>query len=136
VTSATSVGAWVAIIVAVIGGMSGIAALIRTFLERPKMRADAMTLVNTAALETMEKISQDAAGVRARLNELSDANRKAEDRIDELEDREDRLVRALRLLADYSRQSHAILTDAGIAPPPPPLAQTDLDRLLARNANG
>jgi cell division protein FtsB len=136
VTSATSVGAWVAIIVAVIGGMSGIAALIRTFLERPKMRADAMTLVNTAALETMEKISQDAAGVRARLNELSDANRKAEDRIDELEDREDRLVRALRLLAEYSQESHVILTKAGIAPPPPPLAQTDLDRLLARNANG
>jgi cell division protein FtsB len=136
VTSATSVGAWVAIIVAIIGGMSGIAALIRTFLERPKMRADAMTLVNTAALETMEKISQDAAGVRARLNELSDANRKAEDRIDELEDREDRLVRALRLLAEYSQESHVILTKAGIVPPPPPLAQTDLDRLLARNANG
>jgi BMFP domain-containing protein YqiC len=90
-----STGAIVAVIGAVIGGLSGAAALIRTFLERPKVRADAMTTVNAAAINTLDDIRKDASDLRQQVAALRAENRLCESRIDQLEDREDKYVRAV-----------------------------------------
>lgn len=128
----TPVGAWVAVIVAVVGGLSGLGALIKTFLERPKLRADAMTLVNTAALETMASIKETAAATQTRLDEVERENERHEDRIGELEDRDDRHVRAMRLLVAYIAEMHSVFERGGLVPPPNPLSASDLDELLIR----
>jgi BMFP domain-containing protein YqiC len=130
-----STGAIVAVIGAVIGGLSGAAALIRTFLERPKVRADAMTTVNAAALTTLDDIRKDASDLRQQVAALRAENRLCESRIDQLEDREDKYVRAIRLLAAYIGDMHNAFAKAGIVPPPEPISPKELERLLTRFAH-
>lgn len=128
----TPLGAWVAVIAAVIGGMTGIAALVRTLQEKPRMRADTMAIVNQRALDTMQKIQENADATQTRLDLVEAENRRHEDRIGELEDRDDRHVRALRMLIGYVAELHTVFEQAGLVPPPNPLADHELDELLVR----
>lgn len=136
----TSYGAWVAIFIAVIGGMAGFAAVIKVFLERPKFRAEAMTLVTSAATGQLETQQRDNVDVRARLaaveRKLEDAVEKlnrADDKIDELQDKlrvsdqQNALLRTQNriLLADarkvreWAEQYYEAGHPPGAIPPPP-----------------
>ena len=102
----TTTGAWVTIITAVIAGLAGFAALIKTFMERPKYRADAMTLVTNAATEQMKTIREDNVDVRARLAAVEvrqDATTKL------LEETEDKLDFAERQNRTLARQNKALM---------------------------
>lgn len=131
----TSAGAIVTVIVAILGGLSGAAALARTFLERPKVRADAMTTVNAAAINTLDDLRKDTKDLRAQLAEVRAQNRGCEERIDQMEDREDRYVRAVRLMAAYINDMHGVFKQGGLVPPPQPISPQELERLLSRFAS-
>jgi septal ring factor EnvC (AmiA/AmiB activator) len=147
-------GAWVAIITSILAGLAGFAALIRTFLERPKMRADAMTLVTQAATDQMKTIRDDNTDVRARLTlvetkletalvRLSEANDKIDATQDQLEvsEKHNRLLtKQNRILMDYARRTRDWCDryynsghPPGMEPPPPlPLFHDDTDPNLLR----
>jgi len=95
-------GAWIAIIAAVAGGLTGFAALIKTFLEKPRYRADAMTLVTNAATGQMERLRQDNDDVRSRLTSVEGRLDEALRKIDHLEDQLDREERKNRDLAEQN----------------------------------
>jgi hypothetical protein len=117
---------------AIVGGLTGLAALVRTFIDKPKIRADAMATVNAAALSTMNRIDEDAKSVRAQMGELRALHERCEQRIDWLEEREDLLVRAIRLQGEYISETHQILEKAGLVPPPKPFDPDEMARLLSR----
>jgi septal ring factor EnvC (AmiA/AmiB activator) len=108
----SSAGAWVTIITAVIAGLAGFAALIKTFLERPKYRADAMTLVTQAATDQMKTLREDNVDVRKRLAEvekrLDETLAKVRDTEDKLDTTEDALV-STRRQNELLRQQNRIL---------------------------
>jgi chromosome segregation ATPase len=122
----------VAIIAAILGGLAGIAALIRTFLERPKIRADAMSVVNAAAVATLGDLRQDADTLRAEVAQMRTENRALDDRLNMMESREDRYIRAIRLLVGYTTEMHEALSKAHLVPPPHPISPQELERLLSR----
>lgn len=123
-------GGWTAVLLAIIGGIAGIAALIRTFLERPRIRAEAMKTINDTALSTMKEIDATALAARQEAAEARRELRDAEDRIDELEENEGRHIRAIRLLAGYVIENHRVLEQAGLVPPPMPLSRDEIESLL------
>lgn len=129
-------GVWAAVGAAVVGGLTGIGALIKTFLDRPKNRADTMRVVNQAAIDTLEQIQGDAADLRNQMTAIRAERREDQRRIDELEIHEDRYVRAIRLLANYVADLHTVLEQAKprLVPPPEPISPAELERLLSRFA--
>jgi uncharacterized coiled-coil protein SlyX len=105
-------GAWVAIITSIIAGLAGFAALIRTFLERPKYRADAMTLVTQAATDQMATLRGDNDDVRKRLAAVEAKLASVEEKLDVTQDQLDdsqrlnrRLRQQLRVLMQHARRA-------------------------------
>ena len=96
-------GAWIAIITSIIAGLAGFAALIRTFLERPKYRADAMTLVTQAATDQMKTIQDDNADVRQRLTAVEAKLATALEKLEVTEDKLEHAERQNRLLSKQNR---------------------------------
>jgi hypothetical protein len=128
----TGAGAWVALIGAVVAGLTGIAAFIKTIWEKPRLRAETMSIVNQRALATMDQVAKTAAVAQARLDVVEVENSRHEDRISELEERDDQHVRAMRILVTYIAEMHVIFEKANLVPPPNPLSSDELDQLLAR----
>jgi hypothetical protein len=108
----TTGGAWIAIVTSIIAGLAGFAALIRTFLERPKYRADAMTLVTQAATDQMATLKGDNDDVRKRLSAVEAKLEVALEKVDaaesKLEDSERlnrQLRQQLRVLMQHARRA-------------------------------
>jgi septal ring factor EnvC (AmiA/AmiB activator) len=108
----TTGGAWIAIVTSIIAGLAGFAALIRTFLERPKYRADAMTLVTQAATDQMATLRGDNDDVRKRLASVEQKLASVEEKLDLTQDQLDdaqrlnrQLRQQLRVLMQHARRA-------------------------------
>lgn len=135
--------AWVAIVVAVLGGMPGIIALVKSFGERPRAKADAMALVNQRALDTMDRIDSDSDKVRARLERIEERLAEtqleleaAKQQLDEMEDRERRYRQALRIVVALVKQQQQVIANGGLQGPEHGIDQAEIDDLLQERRPG
>lgn len=141
-------GNWLVLAIGVLGSFAGVAALLRTFQDKPLTRATAMGTVNSAAISTLTEIKADNNDMRQemtrlrsegkkdrnRIDQLEDRDRKSMDRIDQLEDREDKYVKALQLLSGYVAEMHERMELANLVAPPEPISPRDLQILLNKFA--